>query len=149
MMKLNAKAIEVIETWRMGFVATVSAEGKPNVSPKATFIVLDDETIAFGEIRSPQTVANLAHQREVEVSFVDTLARSGVRVRGDAEIIEKGGPSVAGGREWLATGSACPSLRSRQIPRCGRPLGGRWEGVAGRTKQMPTIICSERIPLTN
>ena len=89
-MKLNAKAIEVIETWRMGFVATVSAEGKPNVSPKATFIVVDDETIAFGEIRSPQTMANLAHQREVEVSFVDTLARSGVRVRGDAEIIEKG-----------------------------------------------------------
>ena len=89
-MELPAKAIELIETWRLGFVATVSAEGRPNVSPKGTFIVLDDETIAFGEMRSPNTVANLAHQAEVEVSFVDVLSRKGVRVRGEARVVEPG-----------------------------------------------------------
>ena len=89
-MRLPAKAIDLIETWRLGFVATVSADGRPNVSPKGTFIVLDDETIAFGEMRSPNTMANLAHQTEVEVSFVDVLSRAGVRVRGEARIVEPG-----------------------------------------------------------
>ena len=89
-MKLNAKAVEAIETWRMGFVATVSADGKPNVSPKATFIVVDEETIAFGEIRSPGTMANLRRQSEVEISFVDVLARSGVRIRGEARVVAPG-----------------------------------------------------------
>lgn len=89
-MKLPAKAIDLIETWRLGFVATVSADGRPNVSPKGTFIVLDDETIAFGEMRSPNTMANLAHQAEVEVSFVDVLSRAGVRVRGEVRIVGAG-----------------------------------------------------------
>ena len=87
-MRLPSKAIDLIETWRLGFVATVSADGRPNVSPKGTFIVLDEETIAFGEMRSPNTMANLAHQSEVEVSFVDVLSRKGVRIRGEARIIE-------------------------------------------------------------
>ena len=86
-MKIPASAQTLIETWRLGFVATVSAGGKPNVSPKGTFIVVDDETIAFGEMRSPGTMANLDHQKEVEVSFVDTLTRRGVRIRGEAEIL--------------------------------------------------------------
>ncbi|MEO1611464.1 MAG: pyridoxamine 5'-phosphate oxidase family protein, partial [Pseudomonadota bacterium] len=89
-MKLNDQAKAIIETWRMGFVATVSAEGAPNVSPKGTFIVVDEETIAFAEMRSPQTVANIAHQRQVEVSFVDVLSRAGVRFRGRARIVERG-----------------------------------------------------------
>ncbi|MEL7465144.1 MAG: pyridoxamine 5'-phosphate oxidase family protein [Pseudomonadota bacterium] len=89
-MKLNEQAKAIIETWRTGFVATVSAEGAPNVSPKGTFVVVDEETIAFAEMRSPQTVANIAHQPEVEVSFVDVLSRAGVRFRGRARIIEPG-----------------------------------------------------------
>lgn len=89
-MKLNTEAKTVIETWRMGFVATVGADGRPNVSPKGTFVVVDDETIAFAEMRSPQTVANIAHQPEVEVSFVDMLSRSGVRFRGNARLVRDG-----------------------------------------------------------
>jgi predicted pyridoxine 5'-phosphate oxidase superfamily flavin-nucleotide-binding protein len=48
---------------RLGFVATVSATGEPNVSPKGTFVVVDDRTLAFGEIRSPGTIANIATAR--------------------------------------------------------------------------------------
>ena len=40
----------IIEEQRLGFVATASLDGTPNVSPKGTFAVLDDQTIAFGEI---------------------------------------------------------------------------------------------------
>jgi hypothetical protein len=34
---------------RLDFVATVNTDGTPNASPKATFIVLDDATICFGD----------------------------------------------------------------------------------------------------
>ena len=87
---IPAAAVKTIETWRLGFVATVSAGGRPNVSPKGTFVVLDDETIAFGEIRSPQTVTNLTNMPEVEVNFVDPFARKGVRLRGKATMIRRG-----------------------------------------------------------
>lgn len=89
-MKLPKSAIKTIEMWRLGFVATVSAGGRPNVSPKGTFVVLDDETIAFGEIRSPQTLTNLTNNPELEVNFVDQFTRKGVRIRGQAEFIRRG-----------------------------------------------------------
>lgn len=89
-MKLPASAIQCIEMWRLGFVATVSVGGRPNVSPKGTFVVLDAQTIAFGEIRSPQTVTNLTANPEVEVNFVDQFTRKGVRVRGKAEMVRRG-----------------------------------------------------------
>ncbi len=89
-MKLPSAAIKTIEMWRLGFVATVSAGGRPNVSPKGTFMVLDDATIAFGEIRSPQTLTNLTNNPELEVNFVDQFTRKGVRIRGQAEFIRRG-----------------------------------------------------------
>jgi predicted pyridoxine 5'-phosphate oxidase superfamily flavin-nucleotide-binding protein len=89
-MKLPSSSQALIEMWRLGFVATVTTGGRPNVSPKGTFIVLDDETIAFGEIRSPQTVTNLTNNPEVEVNFVDQFTRKGVRVRGQAVMVRKG-----------------------------------------------------------
>ena len=76
--------------WRLGFVATVTPGGRPSVSPKGTFIVVDDETIAFGEIRSPQTVTNLTNMPECEVNFVDQFTRKGVRIRGHAEFLRRG-----------------------------------------------------------
>jgi len=89
-MKLSQSAQKIIEMWPLGFVATVTAGGRPSVSPKGTFLVLDDETIAFGEIRSPQTITNLQTQPELEVNFVDQLTRKGVRIRGQAEILRRG-----------------------------------------------------------
>lgn len=80
----------VIEEQRLGFVATVNADGTPNLSPKATFIVLDDATIAFAEIRSPNTIRNIARGSPVEVNFVDPFVRRGYRFKGTAEILPRG-----------------------------------------------------------
>ena len=74
---------------RLGYVATVSASGQPNVSPKGTFVVIDDRTLAFGDIRSPGTVTNLRERPETEVNFVDPLARKGFRARGNATILDR------------------------------------------------------------
>ncbi len=88
-MNLPSKAIDIIEAWRLGFVATVASDGTPNVSPKGTFVVLNERNVAFGEIASPHTVANIAHQKQVEVNFVDMLSRRGLRLRGDAQVIAR------------------------------------------------------------
>jgi len=80
MAPLNEQFQRVITEQRLGFVASVGADGTPNLSPKGTFIVLDEQTIAFGEIRSPNTLRNIDHNPVVEVNFVDPFARKGVRI---------------------------------------------------------------------
>ena len=80
----------VIEEQKLGFVATVNEDGTPNLSPKATFVVLDDETIAFVEIRSPNTIRNIERGSPVDVNFVDPFVRKGYRFKGTAEVLARG-----------------------------------------------------------
>jgi uncharacterized protein len=80
----------IIEEQRLGFVATADPDGTPNVSPKGTFVVLDDKTIAFGEIRSPGTIRNLRANPRIEVNFVDPFVRKGYRFAGTALVVERG-----------------------------------------------------------
>jgi len=87
---IPASGRQIIEQFPLGFVATVTKDGAPSLSPKGTFLILDYATIAFAEIRSPQTMANLAHRAETEVNFIDIWKRKGLRVRGPVEIIERG-----------------------------------------------------------
>ena len=89
MSKLTEPMKRLIESYPAGAVATVNDAGLPAVSPKATFVVVDDECIAFGNIRSPGTVANIRSRPEVEVNFIDVLTRRAVRVGGRAEILDK------------------------------------------------------------
>jgi len=79
----------IIREQRLGFVATAGPDGTPNVSPKGTFIVLDDRTIAFGEIRSPATIRNLRVNPRIEVNFVDPFVRKGYRFAGTATVVER------------------------------------------------------------
>ena len=81
---------DLITRWRLGHVATVTPGGRPSVSPKGTFLVVDDETIAFGEIRSPQTITNLTQNPECEINFVDAFTRKGARLRGQATMVRRG-----------------------------------------------------------
>lgn len=80
---------DLITRWRLGHIATVTPGGRPSVSPKGTFLVVDDATIAFGEIRSPQTVTNLTHNPECEVNFVDGFTRKGARLRGTGAMVRR------------------------------------------------------------
>ena len=80
---------EVVRNHSLAFVASVNEDGTPNLSPKATMLVLDDEHIAFGHLRSPNTVRNLKSQRIVELNFVDIFARRGFRFKGPATYIER------------------------------------------------------------
>jgi general stress protein 26 len=87
---LTKSLLDLIAQQKFGYVATVAADGAPNVSPKGTFIALDSETIAFGEIRSPNTIANIAHDPRVEINMVDVFSRKGARFRGTARFVVRG-----------------------------------------------------------
>ena len=85
---LTADMKRVVLEQRLGFVATVCADGTANLSPKGTTSVWDDETLVFADIRSPQTLANLRLNPSVEVNVVDPFARRGYRFKGRATIHE-------------------------------------------------------------
>ena len=70
----------------LGFVATVCPDGTPNLSPKGTTTVWDDDHLVFAEIASPQTIENLRSNPAVEVNVVDPILRKGYRFKGTATI---------------------------------------------------------------
>ena len=75
---LNAAAVACIEQVRLGFVASVTSGGRPSVSPKGTFVVLDERKIAFAEIRSPGTISNMGHSpRWSAILLIVFAARAG------------------------------------------------------------------------
>jgi uncharacterized protein len=81
---------QVVERQRLGFVATVCADGTPKVSPKGTVCVLDDDRLMFADIQSPGTIANLRKNPAIEVNVVDPLVRKGYRFKGRAAVLEAG-----------------------------------------------------------
>jgi predicted pyridoxine 5'-phosphate oxidase superfamily flavin-nucleotide-binding protein len=80
----------VVEQQRLAFVATVCADGTPNLSPKGTIAVWDDDHLVFANIRSPQTVSNLRRNSAIEINVVDPMVRKGYRFKGAAEVLEAG-----------------------------------------------------------
>jgi predicted pyridoxine 5'-phosphate oxidase superfamily flavin-nucleotide-binding protein len=89
-MTITQQMRQIAANHPVGIVGTTNADGTPNVSPKATMVVLDDETIIFGEIRSPRTLANIGSRPAMEINFVDVLARRCFRAKGQAEAIPRG-----------------------------------------------------------
>ena len=75
---------------KLGYVATVSIDNTPNLSPKGTITVLDESHVAFANIQSPKTVENLQHNPSIEVNVVDPFSRRGYRFKGTAEVISSG-----------------------------------------------------------
>ena len=88
-MKLTADMKRVVAEQKLGFVATVDADGTPNLSPKGTMQVLDDEHIVFADIRSPGTMANVVRNPAMEINFVDPFCRKGYRFKGTARVVAK------------------------------------------------------------
>lgn len=105
----------VVLQQRLGFVATVTPDGRPNVSPKGTTTVWDDEHLMFADVASPGTIENLASNPFVEVNVVDPIVRKGYRFKGSAEV-HCDGPLYERGLEILrARGSTLGRERVRSI----------------------------------
>jgi len=79
-----------LKVQKLGYVATVSSDGLPNISPKGTIIAWSSEVLAFADIRSPDTVKNLQNNPNVEINVIDPLLRKGYLFKGVAKLINSG-----------------------------------------------------------
>jgi predicted pyridoxine 5'-phosphate oxidase superfamily flavin-nucleotide-binding protein len=113
--RLDADMRRLVEQERLGFYATVSEDGTPNLSPKGTTYVLDDDHLFFADVRSPETVANVRRGSWVEVNVVDPLARKGYRFRGPAVVHDPGTTVFAAALEQLRAGGSSLIERVRAV----------------------------------
>ncbi len=90
MTKLTDEAKKMIAEHGPALVATASRQGKPNVSLKGSFRVLDDEHVVFADIASPRTMANLRENPQLTAIVFDSATRKGCRIWGKTEIVDSG-----------------------------------------------------------
>ena len=87
---LTEEMKRVVRQQRLGFVATVSADGRPNVSPKGSVTVWEGDRLVFADIESPRTIRNLEANPNTEVNVVDPGIRKGYRFSGVAKVLRAG-----------------------------------------------------------
>ena len=114
-MKLSPRMQRVVREQRLGYVATVTPDGLPNLSPKGTTRLWDDERLFFADIASPGTVANLATNPHVEINVVDPILRKGFRFKGTATVYTGGEMYDRGLQILRDQGSTANSERVRSI----------------------------------
>ena len=90
MITISEEIKNFVNFQKLGYVATVSKDGTPNLSPKGTIVVMNESTLAFADIRSPQTIQNLQDNPSVEINVVDPFQRLGYRFKGEGKIINEG-----------------------------------------------------------
>ena len=89
MPQITPEIKNLLNRLKLGYVATVSSDNTPNVSPKGTIIAWNDNLV-FADIRSPQTMINLEKNPIIEINVVDPLIRKGFRFKGNAIILKEG-----------------------------------------------------------
>ncbi|MCP5059699.1 MAG: pyridoxamine 5'-phosphate oxidase family protein [bacterium] len=72
------------------YVATASSDGEPNVSPKGSIMVLDDDHLAFAEIMSPHSRANLQQNARVAIYVCRPEKFQGFQFKGSVELTQDG-----------------------------------------------------------
>jgi uncharacterized protein len=91
----------LVDEQKLAFHATVCPDGSPNLSPKGSTRVWDDDHLFFADICSPQTIANIRAGSLIEVNVVDPFVRKGYRFKGPAVIHEPGSAVFAEGVERM------------------------------------------------
>lgn len=88
-MTLTTPIIEAIEKSVLCWLATVSRDHIPNVSPKEIFTHFEDTHMLIANIASPQSVRNILENPHACVSFIDIWVQKGYQLKGRAEIIHR------------------------------------------------------------
>jgi hypothetical protein len=105
----------LIDEQQLGFCATVCPDGSPNLSPKGSTRVWDDNHLFFADICSPQTIANVRAGSLVELNVVDPFVRKGYRFKGPAAVHEPGSVVFAEGIEQLRAAGSKLTGRAKAI----------------------------------
>ena len=90
MIEFDDELKKLVNFQKLGYVATVSSDGTPNLSPKGTIAILDDSRLVFANIRSPKTIENLTNNPSIEINVIDPFSRMGYRFKGLAKILSDG-----------------------------------------------------------
>ena len=78
-------------TNHLAYVATVDAQGMPNVVPKGEIAITDDGAyLVFADLYSHQTKKNLEANPNIAVTIVNPAAYEGYQLKGKAKVIERG-----------------------------------------------------------
>ena len=75
---------------KVGWVATASRDGMPNVSIKGSLRVLDDEHLVFADLFSLKTRKNLEENPKVAVMVSNEATREGYQFKGTVELLTDG-----------------------------------------------------------
>ena len=112
----------IVREQRLGYVATVCRDGTPNLSPKGTTVVWDDDHLMFADIRSPQSVQNIEHNPSVAVNVVDPLVRKGYRFKGRGFVHRSGEVFERGCQMYRNMGTTTSEIRAVVLIRVDRAL---------------------------
>ncbi|SEP88603.1 hypothetical protein SAMN05421824_0592 [Hyunsoonleella jejuensis] len=88
---MNEDIKKYIDQSVLCWLATVSQDNIPNVSPKEVFTYFENDII-IANIMSPQSAKNIKENPNVCLSFIDILVQKGYQVKGKAKIISKHQP---------------------------------------------------------
>jgi len=86
---LTTQIIKYINQSVLCWLATVSADGQPNVSPKEIFTNHGADHLLIANIMSPGSIRNIKSNPKVCVSFIDILIQKGYQLKGTAKILNK------------------------------------------------------------
>jgi uncharacterized protein len=89
MARLNQEMKDMVAAQQC-FIATVNPDGSPNVGPKRSTRVEDDEHLMFTEVTGAQTWRNVLHGSRVAIAVVDREKMKGYRFSGNPEVITSG-----------------------------------------------------------
>lgn len=90
MARIPEEVKRILGEQRVAFIATADKQGCPNVSPKGSLRVLDEETLLFVVTNSPHTRDNLKVNPRVSAAVFDPQGRKGIQLKGSAEVLEAG-----------------------------------------------------------
>lgn len=85
-----SKELKDFITGKMAWVATAGTDGTPNLAPKGSLQVVDDQTLAFADIFSLKTRAALEQNPKAAVAVVDAEKPEGYQFKGDVELLSSG-----------------------------------------------------------
>lgn len=75
---------------KMAWVATADSKGIPNLAPKGSLQLVDDQTLVFADIFSLKTRAALEQNHKVAVAVIDAEKTEGYQFKGDVELLGSG-----------------------------------------------------------
>jgi len=104
------RSLDLIRRSVLCWLATVSTEGVPNVSPKEIFAHDGAETLLIAEIASPVSLRNLRGNPMACVSMIDIFTQKGCKITGPTRILAPDTPDfdTAAAPLLALTGGAFP-----------------------------------------